>query len=221
MHRSLVGLTVATALLFAASSAGLAVRLAGSEHSTPSAGETCQRSGAASPGQAKAILACLSPSLAFIRTPTGTGSGVLVDGRFVVTNAHVVDPFAAVTVVLGGRERHEGVPVKGVDLAADLALVGPVDTRRPTLPLADHAPLEQGDDLFLVGYPGEADEAPDATISRGMHPPGRGAAADLPADRRLHRRGPERWGAGRRGGARGRRVRVLLCRGVRPRPLRP
>jgi hypothetical protein len=110
----------------------------------------------------------VAPSLAFVSTPLGTGSGILVDGRYVVTNAHVVDPFGAVDLVFGATEHHDHVPVVGVDLAADLAIVGPVRTARRTLPIADDDRLARGADVYLVGYPGEVDDDPVATISRGI-----------------------------------------------------
>lgn len=124
--------------------------------------------GAAPGARARAILACVAPSLAFVSTPLGTGSGILVDGRYVVTNAHVVDPFGLVDLVFGETEHHRDVPVIGVDFDADLALVGPVDTRREPLTIADYDRIQRGDDVFLVGYPGEVDDEPQATISRGI-----------------------------------------------------
>lgn len=118
--------------------------------------------------RARAILECVSPSLAFVESPLGTGSGILVDGRYVVTNAHVVDPFGFVDLVFGETEHHRDVPVLGVDFSADLALVGPVNTGRAPLAIADYDRIQRGDDVYLVGYPGEIDDEPQATISRGI-----------------------------------------------------
>ncbi|HEX2699184.1 MAG TPA: serine protease [Acidimicrobiales bacterium] len=125
-------------------------------------------SGAAASSRARVILRCVAPSLAFVSSPLGTGSGILVDDRYVVTNAHVVDPFGMVDLVFGQTEHHRDVPVTGVDFAADLALVGPVDTARRPLPVADYDRVHRGDDVYLVGYPGEVDDEPEATISRGI-----------------------------------------------------
>lgn len=124
--------------------------------------------GSAPTARARAILGCVSPSLAFVESPLGTGSGILVDGRYVVTNAHVVDPFGVVDLVFGEIEHHRDVPVVGVDFSADLALVGPVDTERAPLAIADYDRIQRGDDVYLVGYPGEIDDEPQATISRGI-----------------------------------------------------
>ena len=113
-----------------------------------------------------ALLRCLRPSLALLETPLGTGSGVLVEGRYVVTNAHVVEPFDSTAVVFPGGERHEEVPVLGVDFHADVALVGPLDTARRALPIVRAVP-EAGADLFLAGYPGDVDDDPEPVIARG------------------------------------------------------
>ena len=167
MRRWFPSLVVSTALLFCAATATLAVR-AGDEAETTASPKASGCVAGTAPSLAKAVLACVSRSLAFVETPLGTGSGILVEGGYVVTNAHVVDPFGAVDVSFGRGEHHRTVAVKGVDLAADLALLGPVDTDRRPLPLADPAGLVKGDDLFLVGYPGEVDDEPEPTISRGI-----------------------------------------------------
>ena len=55
----------------------------------------------------------------------------------------------------------------GVDKAADLALIGPIRTDRPSVDVT--APtVEKGDDVYLVGYPGENQADTEVTISRGL-----------------------------------------------------
>ena len=110
----------------------------------------------------------VSPSIAFIETVTGTGSGVLIDGGYVVTNAHVVWPFDTVRVVFPDGSEFHGVPVKGWDLLADLAVLGPIDAPTDTLALVDGESLPIGTDMFLIGYPGEVEEFPQPTIARGL-----------------------------------------------------
>jgi S1-C subfamily serine protease len=120
------------------------------------------------PATPKDLLAGVNDSLAFVETPVASGSGVLVEGGYVVTNLHVVDPFSEVSVTFHGGSIVEGVPVVGVDAMADIAVLGPVEGGRPALALSDHERLEQGDELFLVGYPGEVDAEPEPAISRGI-----------------------------------------------------
>jgi Trypsin-like peptidase domain len=118
--------------------------------------------------RAKALLECLAPALAFVETPVGNGSAILLTDGMAVTNAHVIDPYAEVDVVLQGGERHGGVAVAGVDPLTDVALLGPIDTALPGTNLSTATDLEQGEDVFLVGFPGEADVDPEPTISQGI-----------------------------------------------------
>ncbi len=116
----------------------------------------------------KDLLAAVNDSLAFVETPVAFGSGVLIEGGYVVTNLHVVDPLPEVSVTFHGGSVSEQVPVVGVDALADIAVLGPVETEAPPLGLSDHEGLERGDEVFLVGYPGEVDAEPEPAISRGI-----------------------------------------------------
>lgn len=118
---------------------------------------------------AKGVLRCLHASVAYIETPAASGSGFVVDGGYVVTNAHVIDPYDRASVVFEGGVRFDDVPVHAVDLLADLALLGPLTGLPAVVPLASGAELEKGDRVFLVGYPGETRrDTPDVTISQGI-----------------------------------------------------
>ena len=117
---------------------------------------------------ARGILHCLGPSTAYVSTPFGSGSGLVLPDGYVLTNAHVVDPFDVVDLTIGAEE-HSNVPVKGVDLFADIAVVGPIDTEVEPVTLVDPVDLLEGDQVFLVGYPGEAnDEDLEPTIADGI-----------------------------------------------------
>ena len=122
------------------------------------------------------VYALVSPSVPFVKTPTGTGSGVLIEGGYVVTNYHVVWPYQAVWVVFPDDQVLQNVPVVGWDSMADLAVLGPVDVpARPwgvkgggPLQLGGGEELPPGSELFLVGYPAEVDEFPEPSITRGI-----------------------------------------------------
>ena len=116
----------------------------------------------------KALLAAVRPAIALVTTPISQGSGVLVEGGYLVTNAHVVDPYGAATVDFEDEPPIGDVPVVGIDPYADIALLGPLEFERQPLPLAEAVELEQGDPLYLVGYPGEFDPAAAVTISSGL-----------------------------------------------------
>ena len=135
---------------------------------------TAQRDAATSEAPAEAPMAAadmyslVSPSIAFVRTPTGTGSGILIEGGYVVTNYHVVWPYETVQVAFPGGTEFHSVVVVGWDSMADLAVLGPVDVSAPPLQLADGEGMAPGSELFLVGYPAEVDESPEPTITRGI-----------------------------------------------------
>ena len=110
----------------------------------------------------------VAPAIALIETATGIGSGVLIEGGYVVTNAHVVWPYNTIRVVFPDGSEFDGVQVKGWDLLADWAVLGPIDAVTDGLALVDKESLPIGTDMFLIGYPGETEEFPQPTIVRGL-----------------------------------------------------
>lgn len=162
-----------TAWLAALCVAGLLSGCSGEDQAAPTDEQATEQGCAEATGvdgavTPKDLLAAVNDSLAFIETPVATGSGVLVEGGYVVTNLHVVDPLSEVSVVFHGESPLDGVPVVGVDALADIAVLGPVHAGGTPLALSDHEGLERGDELFLVGYPGEVDAEPEPAISRGI-----------------------------------------------------
>ena len=110
----------------------------------------------------------VSPAIAFIETATSTGSGVLLEEGYLVTNAHVVWPFNEARVVFPDGAEFDAVPVIGWDNLADLAVLGPINipTRPVTLTNGEDLPI--GADVFLIGYPGEFESFPQPAIGRGL-----------------------------------------------------
>lgn len=121
-----------------------------------------------SPLTPAAIFQQVSPSIAYVETEIGSGSGFLIEGGYLVTNAHVVEPFETVRVVFPDGAEFLDAPVANVDLLADLAIVGPLDTELPPLALKDREDLAVGSRVYLIGYPGEVDKFPQPTISGGI-----------------------------------------------------
>ena len=117
---------------------------------------------------AEEVFAAVSPAVAFVETPLNSGSAVLIEGNYLLTNAHVVWPYTEVHVVFPDRSEHPAAPVAGWDLIADLALVGPLDTQIEPLPLVDGGDLPVGSDVFLIGYPDEKRKFPQPTIATGI-----------------------------------------------------
>jgi hypothetical protein len=120
---------------------------------------------------ARAILRCGEPSVAFVETLYATGTGVAIavgDKLYILTNQHVVDPFDAADIVIG-KHTITDVPLVGADVAADIALLGPIKADVPTLAIGDTKSIERGDDVYLVGYPGESSgDDHEATIASGI-----------------------------------------------------
>lgn len=110
----------------------------------------------------------VSPAIAFIETRMGTGSGILIEGGYVVTNAHVVWPYEAARVVFPDGSEFTAVPLRGWDLLADIAVLGPVDAPADAVALVDGEDLPIGSEVFLLGYPGEVEAFPKPTLSRGL-----------------------------------------------------
>ena len=110
----------------------------------------------------------VSPSIAFIETTAGTGSGVLIPGGYVITNYHVVWPYEKVWVIFPDGTELENVPVVGWDPMADLAVLGPVNVSAQPLKLGNGEDAPLGSELILVGYPAEVDLFPQPTITRGI-----------------------------------------------------
>ncbi len=118
---------------------------------------------------AEEVYSRVAPSVPLIETVSGaTGSGILIEGGYVVTNYHVVWPHEEVWVVFADGTEFQDVPVVGWDPFADLAVLGPLNASAPLLRLGDGEALAPGSELFLVGYPAESDLFPEPTITRGI-----------------------------------------------------
>jgi S1-C subfamily serine protease len=137
------------------------------------AGTACDQEAAPDTKPAKHLTSCLAPSVVLVEVGgSAAGSGLVVeadDELYVVTNLHVVDPEPEVDLVITAEEteRLEAVPVVGIDATADIAVVGPIETEVAPVDLTEPT-VEKGDDVFLVGYPGETERDPEVTISGGI-----------------------------------------------------
>lgn len=114
------------------------------------------------------VYALVSPSIALIETSSKRGSGILIEGGYIVTNHHVVWPDDEAWLVFPDGTELPSVPVIGRDFMADLAVLGPVDVPYQPLTFSDRDDLPLGSDLFLVGYPSEPELFPQPTITQGI-----------------------------------------------------
>ena len=117
------------------------------------------------------IYQSVAPSVVYIETDWGTGSGfvVEVDGnKYVVTNRHVVSPFREVRIVLPDGNELSDAPVVDVDMLADLAVIGPIQTDARPLVLSQDVTTAIGSPVYLIGYPGESEIFPQPTLATGL-----------------------------------------------------
>ncbi len=105
------------------------------------------------------------------KTYAGTGFVVSSDG-LMVTNRHVVDDAATVTVNMltsSGQTVNLTGQVLGRGILADLAVIRlPAGRTYATLPLGDSAAVAQGDDITAWGYPSSSFLGDDPTLTRGI-----------------------------------------------------
>ena len=85
-----------------------------------------------------------------------------------MTNAHVLWPFDKARVVFSDGSEFKDAPLLNWDLLGDLAVIGPLDTSISPVALTSGEDLAIGSDVYLIGYPGEADKFPQPTISKGL-----------------------------------------------------
>lgn len=112
------------------------------------------------------LVARLRPSLAYIRTSSGSGSGFVYDrSGLVATNAHVVDCCRNVTVTVNNR-RYQGT-VLGRDDRADLAVVRINSGNQFTqASLGSGRQVAVGDEVVALGFPLNLGD--DLTATKGI-----------------------------------------------------
>ncbi|NQW21833.1 MAG: serine protease [SAR202 cluster bacterium] len=114
------------------------------------------------------IFEMVSPSVVFIDTPSGTGSGFVIDGGYIVTNVHVTWPWNFVRVVFPDGSELSNVEVISTDWLTDFAILGPVVTNAPTVALNDGEDLPVGSEVYLIGYPAETETNPQPSFTKGI-----------------------------------------------------
>ena len=112
------------------------------------------------------LVARLRPSLAYIRTSSGSGSGFVYDrSGLVATNAHVVDCCRNVTITVNNR-RYQGT-VLGRDDRADLAVVRINSGNQfAQASLGSGRQVAVGDEVVALGFPLNLGD--DLTATKGI-----------------------------------------------------
>lgn len=86
------------------------------------------------------------------RKEQSLGSGVIVDGGYIVTNNHVIAKADEIKVVLSDKREFKGTLV-GTDPKTDLAVIKIAASSLPTIPWGDSTMLEVGEYVLAVGNP--------------------------------------------------------------------
>lgn len=110
-------------------------------------------------------------SIVFVQAPDNesSGSGIVIEGGWILTNAHVVERHESVHI-----GRSDGVdlglqPVHAIDWIFDLALVGPIDDAElEAVTPGVSADLPLGSRVLLIGFPDEPELAPTPTLTEGI-----------------------------------------------------
>ena len=121
-----------------------------------------------SPPTVAQIFAKVSPSIAYIETDASSGSALLVERGYLVTNAHIVWPNDSVNVTFPNGTVIQNAPLVAWDLLADLAVLGPINVSAQPLALSDTAASAIGSEILVIGYPGSPGDPPQPTLSRGI-----------------------------------------------------
>jgi S1-C subfamily serine protease len=108
------------------------------------------------------------PSIAFIETNLGGGTGFCVDNSGIVATAlHVVDGASSVAVTIGGNHYVDAIDLVAIDENKDLALIKPQNSHCVAATLSRTTEPEAGTRVFVVGNP-LAEKALEASITDGL-----------------------------------------------------
>ena len=112
----------------------------------------------------------VASSIAFVETVAREGNGILIEGGYIVTNAQVVWPFQAADVVFADGTEFMDVPVRGLDLQTDLAVLGPIASPAGGLKLVDGENTPKNTNVFVVGYPAKPEEFDQPSVESRLPP---------------------------------------------------
>lgn len=120
------------------------------------------------PLDTRSIYAMLAPSLAYVDGVLGTGSGIVIDDRHILTNLHVVWPGERASLSFDNGDTFEEAQVVAVDWMADLALLEVDTALSAAVELAPEADVPIGSEVYLIGYPADATVDPTPAITAGV-----------------------------------------------------
>ena len=110
------------------------------------------------------------PEIAAKGTEVQIGSGVVIDKArgLIITNNHVIDRAAAMTVTLSDG-RQLAAKLVGTDPVPDIAVISVAPEGLTAMPLGDSDHVRVGDFVLAIGNPSNIGESVTAGIASGLH----------------------------------------------------
>ncbi|WP_420445884.1 S1 family peptidase [Candidatus Poriferisodalis sp.] len=106
--------------------------------------------------------------LVLVETPQGLGTGLIVEGGYIVTSYRLVGTYEAAQVTSSAHDlQGRTVPLVAWEPRTDLAVLGPVDVELEALPIAESAATPVGTIIFLAAYEEAEIGVPTLTIVPG------------------------------------------------------
>ena len=119
---------------------------------------------------AAAVFTAVSPAIALVRSPdgTGAGTGVLTEGGFLITSASAVGTNELVEVRMAGAPSFRLVPVLEVDRLLNIAVLGPMTNATVVLAVEGGGAPAIGNAVFLLGFASAEAGVNQPSISSGL-----------------------------------------------------
>ena len=114
------------------------------------------------------LLPRMQSVLVLVETPQGVGTGLIVEGGYIVTSYRLVATYEAAQVTSSAHDlQGRTVPLVAWEPRTDLAVLGPVDVELEALPIAESAATPVGTIIFLAAYEEAEIGVPTLTIVPG------------------------------------------------------
>ncbi len=110
----------------------------------------------------------VTPSLVSVETPVTRGTGVLIEGGYIIANAHVLLPYSTARVTFRDGSEIVDAPIAHIDYLTNTAVLGPVITSAPPVSIAEDYTPAVGEVVYLLAHQWHdgASEAP--TMTQGI-----------------------------------------------------
>jgi S1-C subfamily serine protease len=108
----------------------------------------------AGPSVVRVVSIAIDPFSLAKRVRQGVGSGVVIEGDKIITNAHIVYEASEILIAMDDGTVFQAVVV-GLDEISDLAIIRPDGATLPVPPakLAESRSVDVGTDVLAIGYP--------------------------------------------------------------------